>query len=130
VRPIIVEHVHDADAGVYRLVIGYEIIEVIPMTDEEGQVLFSDYEELEGIVDGEEAVVRRPVGDPMTEQVRTVVPVEDFVFSDTDERWDGKSDEEVAASQIRSVRRVLKKREEAAADQPTPRKMPGAGRAL
>lgn len=63
-------------------------------------------------------------GDP----VRELVPVEEFVFSADDPRWNDLSPEEVVHEQRKAIRAALRKRQEE-----TPRPvdaMPGVGDAL
>jgi len=128
---VVMDHHHDPDAGVYRVVIGWEEMAEQTMLDEDGQPLYAEYEEHE-TPDGE--TVRVPVGDPMTEQVSVVTPLGDVVFADADDRWNGKTDEEIVESQLRSIKRAFKKREqeaqEAAEAAERRRVMPGVGQRL
>lgn len=129
---LVLAHNHDADAKVYRLTIGYRLAEERPMLDEQGQALFAEYEEVEQ-PNGE--TLRMPVGEPMTERVEHDVPVEDFVWADGDERWEGLSAEEVAAEQVGEIRELLEQRrrdeeEREAATEAARTDLPSVGQAL
>lgn len=119
----VVSHEHDSDAGVYRVVVGQRIDHEQVMVDENGQTLYSEYDD-----DG------APIGEPMRESVSHVVPFEDFVFADHDDRWQDKTDEQIVDSQLRSIKRVLHRRIEeieAATRAPTQvRQLPGVGRSI
>lgn len=127
---IVIDHHHDEDAGVYRIVVGVPVEHVMPMTDEDGNELFGpdrpvigeDGEPLmrrvpiEGLADGEEPpepewepVTER--GEPMLETIIHHHPLEDFVFAADDERWEGKSPEEVAKAQREIIAEALQARE-------------------
>jgi hypothetical protein len=103
---VVIDHHHDPDAGVYRLVIGREVTDDVPVEDppEEG---------------------------PFTEtKVIGHDDVRDFVFADTDERWQGRSDEDIAADQRALVlEAVTSPVDEVIADAAVTG-MPGVGEAL
>lgn len=111
----VIDHHHDEAENVYRLVIGREVEHVETMLDEDGNQLHGPDQPLVG-VDGEPVLgpddqpVMRP-GDPMTETVIHVEPLEDFVFAADDERWEGKSAEEVAKAQRAIIAEALQARE-------------------
>jgi hypothetical protein len=106
---VVADHHHDADEGVYRLVIGERI--------EREEV--TGYDE-----DGEEIV----------EIVAEIVEITDVVFSDSDPKWKRyKSKETIAEAQRQIVaNRLAELAEEAppAPTAPTVDQMPGVGEAL
>lgn len=107
---VVMAHEHDQGAGVYRLIIGMAVDHHVAQTDEAGLPLLND--------DGER----------VTEMERYIHPVEDYVFAADDERWQGKSGEEIAAEQRELVKAALAEREEQArAAARAPQSMPGVG---
>lgn len=77
-------HVHDKDADVYRLHIGYfEEVVIPPPEDEE---------------DAEPTTALRQIGE------------EDFVWADDDPRWQDKLPDEIAELQTRDIRDLLVRR--------------------
>jgi len=136
---IVIEHVHDTDAGVYRIVLGYKQLREETVYEDDGvtarrhpgePVLDSEGEPMKI---GEEPVIS--LGEVMTTATEELVPVEDFVFAADDERWEGKSPEDIAAAQRSIIRDAIDAREAAAAEEAAARAaaqnhMPGAGEAL
>lgn len=119
---VVIEHYRDPFEDVYRLTIGYVEERQVPVLDEHGEPQFWP--------DGEDGTP----GEPAMETLTVSTPVEDFVFSCYDERWNDKTDDEVAVEQKRLVRVALRKRDagEAAAAAAAARlvPMPGVGETL
>jgi hypothetical protein len=97
VKHRVLNHVHDADAGVYRLLVGAVVEETFLVP-----VLADDEVPLNG--DGE------PELETVNKEV--VVATEDFVWAADDERWAGKTPEEIAQTQRRLIKELLTKRGE------------------
>lgn len=115
---VVLDHHHDDQLGVYRVVIGIPVIQQIPMTDEEGGILRDD--------DDQPMLEERELGH---------AGIEDFVFADDDERWHGKDADTVASEQRELVKKALSTRqheaeEAAAARSAALSSMPGSGEAL
>lgn len=129
----VIDHHHDADAGVFRLVTGYAVERVVPLTDETGAELRGPdvplLDENGHQMKSEGHPLMGP-GEPMTETVTAYIPFEDFVFADDDPRWHGKSAGAITAEQRKLVREALREREERtpAATEPVP--LPGVGEPL
>ena len=98
---VVIDHHHNADAGVYRLTIGEPIIDHVITEDNDGEA----EEILLGYVD-----------------------VRDFLFADADDRWKGKTAQEIAAQQRAIVTEALHPPEPEPVAEPRP--MPGMGEAL
>jgi len=96
----VLEHVHDRDAGVYRIVVG--------------QVQLTEYER--ELIGDDGAPILDDDGVAMTtiEEEEVVVATEDFVWADDDERWDKKTPQQIAQTQRWEVREALLKRMEEA----------------
>lgn len=60
------------------------------------------------------------------DEVSELVPVEVFVFSATDDRWQGKKPDDVVKEQRRLVRAALREREDAVTPRPV-ETLPGVG---
>jgi hypothetical protein len=102
---VVIDHHHDPDAGVYRLVIGREVTSEVPLEDPD-----PDGPATETVVVGHE-------------------DVRDYVFADSDDRWQGLSDDEIASQQRAAVEQAVT----AAADDPAPppvTALPGVGAPL
>lgn len=134
----VIDHHHDEQEGVYRLIIGVPYETERPVTDDEGNVvmdripLIGTDGEVQQDADGKEIYI---LGPAKFEKVVEHSAFEDFVFADDDERWQDKEPEEVAKAQRAEVRKVLREREKAqellAAEQQAQRvQMPGTGKAL
>lgn len=134
---VVVDHHHDPDAGVYRLVVGRVVEEQRPVLDHEGNTVHKPQPMLDENGDplrdfeGREVVL---LGPPEMELVRETVPVEDFVFAADDKRWKGAKPEAIAEQQRAEVRKALQEREEAVSAAEAARaellQLPGSGEAL
>jgi hypothetical protein len=102
---VVVDHVHDRSAKLYRMVVGIPIVERVLTEDNGGEV--------EEIVAG-------------------YADLRDYVFADDDARWAGKDDEQVAAEQRTEVAAKLAAVDAAvdAAPAPAPDSLPGVGGTL
>lgn len=115
----VLEHHLAHGVGAYRIVIGHgEPQDPTPVTDEDGDPV---------LVPGTE--------EPMMEEAPDLIlHVEDFLFAADDKRWDGKTDEEIAAEQRADVLAALQNREEqaevSAARAASVRDLPGVGETL
>jgi hypothetical protein len=105
---VVVDYHRDPFTLQYRLTVGYVEEREFPLLDENGE---PTYDMVPGgpVEESEEPELVR--GDPRTTVDRVLVPVEDFVFSAYDERWEGLDDEEIAAEQKRLVLAALVERE-------------------
>jgi hypothetical protein len=117
---IVLEHSHDADEGVYRLVVGYAREQEVDVLDEDGEPVRDVVDVPKRDADGnavldeeDEPVMELGLGPVKTETVRLLTPVEDFVFAADDERWQGLSAQDIASGQRDLVRDVLREREAA-----------------
>jgi hypothetical protein len=109
---VVISHGLDEAAGVWRIVVGDEVFEQVPMLDTEGATLLDD--------DDLPLTERRLVGH---EQIR------DVVFAASDARWQGKTDEEIAAEQREIVRAAMET--QSASEPPAPVvDLPGVGEPL
>ena len=101
----VVSHAHHVDDGVYRLVYGEVLTEVVP-----------------GIPNPDD-----PQGPPVTEDdtVQTVINHQDVVWADHDERWTGMGGEEIAAAQRDDVRAALAQKAEREAPKTVTHLSPG-----
>jgi hypothetical protein len=156
---IVVDHHLDADAGLYRLVIGYAeehtqavldedglpmhepgtlAVATVAKLDDNGDVVRDENDkpimEEQPMLDSEGNQIVL-LGDPLMETVTVHVPVEDFVFAADDERWQGLSEADIAQKQRSLVKRALTKRHKAAeaaevAAAAARTELPGAGDAL
>lgn len=132
----VIDHHHDADAGLYRLVIGTPEEITRPALDENGEPVLEPRPLLNELgepvldVDGKEVVLAQS----KLETVTHYPAREDFVFADDDERWQGKEPEEVAKEQRADVRKQLRERERQNARDAELRaqrlQLPGSGQAL
>lgn len=123
-------------AAVYRLTVGHVVEREVAVTDGDGNPIFNSTEardeegELITDLEGEPLMTVTPI----TETVKELVPVEDFVFAADDERWAGKPPEEVAKLQRREVKKALALRDQqaldAAAAASSRTALPGTGKAL
>ena len=133
----VLDHHLDADANVYRVHVGIPETAVRPKTDADGnpvltQVTLADGEgNPQKDVDGREVVIWGP---PETEEFTHYPQTTDFVFAADDERWQGKTEEEVAAEQRAEVKKALDKadkdRREADERRAKLQQLPGSGEAL
>lgn len=133
----VVDHHHDPASNVYRVVVGAPEEITRPATDHEGNPilepapLLDEHGEPMQDVDGRDVILP---GRPKLETVTHYPATEDFVFADDDERWQGKSEEEIAQAQRAEVRKALDEREqmriEAEQRVAERRKLPGTGEAL
>lgn len=140
---IVIDHHHDPDGEVYRLIIGIPIIEDRPLEHDGTPVLTcSECDQVIGkptviatstFWDGHTDQCSRqelPGDVPVTEPVLAGYnDVRDYVFADDDDRWDGRSTDEIADAQRRLVAAALDE-----ADNPEPPPpvtvMPGTGEPL
>jgi hypothetical protein len=108
---VVADHHHDSDAGVYRLVIG-EIVE-----------------REQNVVDENGAFVLDENGQPETETISEIVPLEDVVFADDDERWRQMDPQALAAAQRKLVTHALAGRVTSAPASAAPAvvQLPGVG---
>lgn len=123
----VLSHVHDEEAGVYRLVVGRALvrpasIREVLVTDDEGRA-FVDDESPQTTV---EEVPAEVVG---------YVDVEDFVFADHDEQWKTKkgaplTHSAIAARQRELVRAALDERAALEPELSATVELPGTGEAL
>jgi hypothetical protein len=128
---VVLEHHHDPEAGLYRLVVGTPVEDEVPVLDEDGEQLLDEVDAPDG--DGTISV-------PRTErQVIDYVDQFDIVFSADDTRWldsNGKSKPaaEIAKVQRRLVKEALAARAAAssadAVEPPPVKSLPGAGETL
>lgn len=113
---VVIDHHHDEQAGVYRLVVGLPVTDDVPVY-EDGEVV------LEERVDG--AVV------PRTEPVVVGhADVRDFVFATDDERWRDLSADEIAAAQRAIVADAITPSEPKPEPAPVTTTLPGVGESL
>lgn len=107
---------HQLEGDVYTLVVGETTTISVPMLDDEGNSLLDDD------------------GRPMVTTDTSMVSIEAFSFAADDERWQGKSDADIAAEQRDLVRETLTKRdaEQLAAQQAiaAAQRLPGVGDSL
>lgn len=122
-RHVVLEHHHDKHEGVYRLVVAREEMAEVVAVDEDGNPKTRVVDEETGATE------------PVLEQVPVHSNVEDFVFAADDERWQGKTKEQVAKAQRKLVRAALEERQgviDAEARRVTAARsaLPGTGEAL
>lgn len=102
---VVVSHEYDSAAGLYRLTIGHEVWSRMVVEVEDGT-----FEEKD-VKTGHELV-------------------EDFVFSDQDERWKGKDLEEIVLEQRGLVSEALGARKTQRRHAKMPTSLPGEGEEL
>lgn len=139
---VVVDHHHNPDDNVYRIVIGLRedmvflvldeddnpvMMPAEPILDQNGEQIMRPKLDDEGnIIEGEfEPFMRSP--EQMTEIRPVVTPVEDFLFDADDELWQGMSPEEIANKQRDIVKDALKQRAESARAASEPTQLPGVG---
>lgn len=133
----VLDHHLDEDANVYRLHVGVPETGTRPKTDGDGNVILTQVTLADGDgnpqldVDGREVKVWGP---PEMEEFTHHPTVFDFVFAADDERWKGKSADEVAAEQRDEVKAALAKADKDRADADERRaqrvQLPGSGETL
>jgi hypothetical protein len=110
---VVMDHHHDEANGVYRLTLGHPVQTEKPMFDEAGNPvvehlpLHAPDGSVAKDVDGKEVYLPGP---QKFELVTEYVPSLDFVFADDDDRWKGKSPEEIAAEQRADVKAQMDER--------------------
>lgn len=91
---VVIDHHHDAEAGVYRLCIGVPVTDTRPLLDADGAVLLDDSQQ------------------PLTESVTVgYTDLIDVVFADDDDRWANLSAADLAAGQRAIVDDAIAARE-------------------
>jgi hypothetical protein len=113
---VVAEHVHDAEEGIYRLVVGESVEYEQIVTDENG----------DPVLDEETGAVK-------TEMVSEILPLEDIIFAADDKRWKNQTPDAIAASQRQIVMDALAARGTIDAPQQDPATltpMPGVGESL
>jgi hypothetical protein len=92
-KVVIVSHSHDANAGVYRLVFANQ-----------------EEHEVDALVDNPDFDPNQPLDEEdnwitrvETQTEKVLVNHQDIVWADDDERWKGKSDDDIAAEQRKEV---------------------------
>jgi len=142
---VIVDHHRDVADEVYRLTVGYVVEEDGPVLDENGEPVMEEDRLVATEVpavdengdpvfdeDGPKMEPGEPLlvpGGPRIERQRFLVPMEDFVFAAFDDRWEGKTPEEIVREQKRLVRAALRKRDEPVAAREI-EQLPGVGDSL
>lgn len=159
----VIAHNYDPWLEVYRLTVGYMQPMQVAVLDETGQPVFEPGEVIrtpriklkldengQPLVDAEGHPTGETFEDPddvtesvtqgaqLTQEQLVGVPVEDFVFSQYDERWVDLSDEQIVGEQRRLVRETLRQRAADAAAEATASaeaaatlvNMPGIGEGL
>jgi hypothetical protein len=110
---VVISHTHDEEASIYRLIVGREVTDVVPMLDEDGLAMLDE--------DGEALTEQRVIA---YEDVR------DYLFADDDKRWQRRSLEDVARVQRDLVREAIDTASAAPPATLEPRALPGVGEAL
>lgn len=134
---VVIDHHHDAENGVYRLTVGVPVQHEVPMTDEKGEPVF----EAIALRDGEGNVAKDVDGKevylPGAQRFETTIlyePGATIVFADDDDRWKGKSPEDIAAEQRADVKAQMDERAAESAKAEAARaslvQLPGSGEAL
>lgn len=127
----------DKDSPVYRLTVGVPEEITVPVTNDDGSPklrlvpLTDEHGEPQRDVDGKEIVVYGP---PELQTITHYPVKEDYVFAADDERWEGKSPEEIAKEQRAEIQKAIraraKEQERQAAAIAERKQLPGSGEAL
>lgn len=130
-RHVVLHHAHHHDEGVYRLVIGVMDEHTIPVeapnpdynhNHPDGLIYHHLTDQQREQLDGDVPTEGQNTPTILQDETRQVlVDQHDIVFADHDEQWAGRSQEEIAAEQLRLAREALAAHAAAAAPEVTQR---------